>query len=265
VCFLALDGTLQYVNKAYATYFDSSREALEGTNFLDLVPVDARNALHDQLLRAKQLTPDGAVRVSEHRGGDIHGESRWQEWVDKALFDDLGNVTAILSVGRDVTTRHAAQELLRFYSERDPLTGLLNRRSILEALERSIGDRSVSASHHLGLVFVDVDKFKQVNDRFGHRMGDHVLVVIGEVLSKVFRDRDEIGRVGGDEFVVVCPGVRDLAELNAIAARVGLRLAELEPPVSASYGAVLLEAGESASSLLHRADMAMYAKKRPAG
>ena len=140
VCRFAPDGTLLYVNQAYASYFASTPDALTGTNFLDLVPPDGREQAEAALRAVAFLTPAEPTRTTVHRGGDRDGVARWQEWADKARFDDAGALVDLLAVGRDVTERRCTDEMLRYLSERDPLTELLNRRATLDALDRAIDD-----------------------------------------------------------------------------------------------------------------------------
>ena len=85
-----------------------------GTSFLDLVPSDQRAYVEADLLGTTRLTTARPSRVNEHRGGDRDGEVRRQQWVDKARFDDDGNLVELLSVGRDVTERRAAEAMLRY-------------------------------------------------------------------------------------------------------------------------------------------------------
>jgi diguanylate cyclase (GGDEF)-like protein/PAS domain S-box-containing protein len=262
VCRFAPDGTLLYVNQAYATYFASTTDALTGTNFLDLVPPGEREQAEAALRAARLLTPDEPTRTTVHRGGDRDGMARWQEWIDKARFDVNGALVDLLAVGRDVTERQCTDEMLRYLSERDPLTELLNRRSTLAALECAIDDAPNRAPSRLGVVYVDIDGFKRVNDRFGHGEGDRLLLTVSQLLTATFRHSDVIGRIGGDEFVVICADLRHAMELDVIAERFAQTLATVHAPVSASHGTAVLVAGESATSLLHRADMAMYRRKR---
>ena len=262
VCRFTPEGTLLYVNHAYARYFGSTPGALVGTNFLDLVPVDQRDQAEADLHDIWGLTPEHPTRIGEHRGGDLDGQPRWQEWVDKALFDAEGRLVALLAVGRDVTERRAAHELLRYYSEQDPLTGLLNRRSTLAALDAAVATAHGQWRGSIGLVYIDLDDFKQINDRHGHASGDRFLTVIAEILSMLFSGTGVVGRLGGDEFVIIFPGVPGRGELQAHATRIGDELALLTPPASASVGLAILEPGEHASQLLHRADQNMYARKQ---
>ena len=260
VCRLAPDGTLRYVNNAYAEYFGSTPDALVGTSFLDLVPSDQRADVEADLLGTTRLTPARPGRVNEHRGGDRDGEVRWQQWVDKARFDDDGNLVELLSVGRDVTERRAAEAMLRYYSERDPLTGLLNRRTTLAALDEAVA--RASGTDQVGLVYIDLDCFKQINDRDGHRAGDRILTLVADVLVTVFATTDAIGRLGGDEFVVVCTTTPSPSDLEARGARLQAQVALLGGRVTASIGVACLEPGEDATTVLHRADLDMYRRKQ---
>ena len=264
VCRLAPDGTLRYVNNAYAEYFGSTPEALVDTSFLDLVPPGQRAEVETDLLGTTRLTPERPSRVTEHRGGDRDGEVRWQQWVDKASFDADGRLVELVSVGRDVTERRAAETMLRYYSERDPLTGLLNRRTTLAALDEAVADAHESATDLVGLVYIDLDCFKQINDRDGHRAGDRILTLLADVLVTLFGMNDAIGRLGGDEFVVVCTTTPSPRDLEARGARLQRQVALLGGPVTASIGVALLEPGEDAASLLHRADLDMYRRKQQA-
>lgn len=261
VCRIALDGTLLYVNHAYADYFGTSREELVGRSFLELVPEDTRDELTARLHRlADELTPGDPMRVGEHRGGDAGSHRRWQQWVDKGLFDDDGRLVDVLCVGRDVTERVCAEERVRYHSQHDTLTGLLNRRCTLEALDLAVTDAR-RTGRPLGVLYIDLDDLKHVNDRFGHRVGDHLIAEVARSLGLAVRQSDTAGRIGGDEFVVVCPAIGSMADLHEVAARITERFAALARPVRASIGAVLLGPGEYAQDLLHRADEAMYAIK----
>jgi diguanylate cyclase (GGDEF)-like protein/PAS domain S-box-containing protein len=259
VCRLSLDGTLLYVNKAYADYFGSTPEALVGTNYLDLVPEETRADAAAALAAVVHLTPERPVRVTEQRGGDSGDVQRWQRWVDKAVFDGSGRVVGTIAVGRDVTERRRADAQLAYHARHDPLTGLVNRRCTLEFLEDAV-QRSELEGSFLGLLYVDLDGFKLVNDRFGHREGDQLLVDVAGALAGLAERCALVGRVGGDEFVVVCTqGDRDV--LDTLVAAVATRLVALGHPITASVGVVVRAPGETVDELMHRADVAMYATK----
>jgi diguanylate cyclase (GGDEF)-like protein len=161
---------------------------------------------------------------------------------------------------------HRAQSVRVLWaaSYRDALTGLLNRRGLLDLLRREV-ERAVRNMEPLALLFIDLDGFKLVNDRCGHDVGDLLLQHIGALLASEVRAGDAVARLGGDEFVVVLPR-RDAAGSRSLAARIEQRLSR-DPhheQLRASVGVSTLEypvGSDSAEALLARADRAMYAQK----
>jgi len=153
----------------------------------------------------------------------------------------------------------------------DDLTGLPNRVLLARRLERSLV-RGRRADEMVGVLFVDLDEFKMINDTHGHQVGDELIVAVAERLTGVLRANDTLARVGGDEFVVVCGDLVALTQLEPVAERIGVALDEplllsIGPvSISASIGVVLSGLGEDdPETLLHAADMAMYRSKRAGG
>ncbi len=148
----------------------------------------------------------------------------------------------------------------------DPLTGLANRGQLLDRLDQALLRRPCLAGQ-VGVLFVDLDDFKQVNDRHGHHAGDAVLRTVGERLRAVARASDSVGRLGGDEFVVLCDWAGSLEEVLRLADRVQqalaapVRLGEVDMELRASIGVRLAVPGETAERVLRDADAAMYAAK----
>jgi diguanylate cyclase (GGDEF)-like protein len=153
-------------------------------------------------------------------------------------------------------------------AEHDSLTGLANRRFLERILDENIR-LAILEDNSIVVFFVDLDDFKRVNDAYGHDAGDRVLVAIAVRLVSVFRDGDYVARVGGDEFVVVAPGVKDMTSIASMADKVVKSLNEplsiTEGPVSVSISvgvALFPEHGHSSRELINRADEAMYLIKR---
>lgn len=159
---------------------------------------------------------------------------------------------------------HAAE--LREMAVTDPLTRLPNRELLMDRLEVALATRAEPSSQ-VGVLFCDVDAFKVINDTLGHEAGDRVLCHVAERLSGAMRAGDTVGRMAGDEFVVVCPQLGGQAELDALVARIDAAFAEPSSvgPVGVSVGAILARAGEDPADVLRRADAAMYADKASSG
>jgi diguanylate cyclase (GGDEF)-like protein len=147
----------------------------------------------------------------------------------------------------------------------DPLTGVLNHRG-LHALLRRERERAIRTRQPLSVLLIDIDRFKQVNDKHGHQTGDTLLRQIAASLVRAVRAVDDVGRIGGDEFVVVLPGADAAAAatlcMRLRALRPRLATAEGELAVSLSIGAATLDGDESIETLLDRADRRMYRLKR---
>lgn len=146
----------------------------------------------------------------------------------------------------------------------DVLTGIANRRSLDDALDREIA-RSRRSERPLSLVVLDLDRFKQVNDVHGHEVGDRVLIAVVQQLRSIVREADLLGRWGGEEFLLLTPDTpHDQAIALAERCRAALRGSSIEPVgrVTASFGVATLADDDDARSVMRRADLALYAAKR---
>ena len=130
------------------------------------------------------------------------GRAIWCEWYSSSFFDDRGQLASILSLGQDVTARVDAEEQLKQAAVRDALTGLPNRNSLAARLEHALL-RVNRAGDRLALLFIDLDRFKKVNDTLGHAAGDEVLRQAAARIRACVREVDTVARLGGDEFVVL--------------------------------------------------------------
>lgn len=165
-------------------------------------------------------------------------------------------------MGSDRLIRHAHR-----IAARDSLTGLYNRRTFLEAAQRAMS-RAHRTGESLAMVIVDVDHFKPVNDTHGHQAGDLAMIEISSALASQMREEDLIGRIGGEEFGIMLPGLSDagavlVAERLRIAVRkLRFNVGETRVPLTVSIGVTQLQVGEDdLSQLMRRADQAMYSAK----
>ncbi len=232
--------------------------------------------LNRDLERVRCLHPDGrrydfgSVAITPiSLDGEIIGSfnqadpspRRFQPGIDTGLLEQLAVVVSIC------LSNVLAHEELRVLAFRDPLTGLLNRRAMERVLERELA-RARRYGTPLCAVFVDLDDFKQVNDRYGHDCGDELLVHTARTLRKHSRTSDIVARFAGDEFVLILPGIA-IAESRAFMERIQAFLAshplvcgENTVPVRFSYGVAAAEGGMDAAGLLKQADEQLYAAKK---
>jgi diguanylate cyclase (GGDEF)-like protein/PAS domain S-box-containing protein len=211
-------------------------------------------AIDGALLHGKD--DDVTVRVAAP-DGDI---DRITRVITKALLADSGEITGVIACITDVTEITLQGRELERRATYDTLTGCHNRSSILGRLESATGSRRGG----IAVIFVDLDDFKSINDERGHAVGDDVLRAAGDALQASVRDGDVVGRIGGDEFLVLCEDVNDEHEALEVAERMVRRLGRTRPvPIRASVGvAWTRESSLDADHLVAEADAAMYASKR---
>ncbi|MEO1537955.1 MAG: bifunctional diguanylate cyclase/phosphodiesterase [Pseudomonadota bacterium] len=174
-------------------------------------------------------------------------------------------VPTMLLIRRNEQLREKDQAVLRL-SKRDPLTGLLNRGAFNEETSRLFGSED-TRQHTLGIAFIDLDKFKEINDTHGHDAGDQLLKHVAGILTQAVNEGGIVARLGGDEFVILCPGAthESLARLGErlmeLASEAPLPVADTEVYPSLSVGVHLSDPGETERRALHRADLALYQAK----
>ena len=195
------------------------------------------------------------------------GSAIWCEWYNSAFFEEGGHVASILSFAEDITARIDAEEQLRQAAVNDALTGLPNRNALATRLEHAIL-RVNRSGDRIALLFIDLDRFKKVNDTHGHLAGDDVLRQAAARIRACVREVDTVARLGGDEFVVLLetdvrpdtPGI--IGERVRQAFTTAFDWQGVEVRCGASVGVSLFpDHARDSASLLATADAAMYRAK----
>lgn len=252
----------QYVNPAFCAMSGYTADELIGVNFRDFVhpeDVETAKAEFDALKNAPQSHLATELRVV---GRD--GSVRWVQRNAVVVPGAHGSEDLIIGQFQDITDRKAAEAELARLAVTEPLTGLLNRQAFLDA---GSAHRGASPDAPVGIVFIDLDGFKRVNDECGHAGGDAVLVQIAERIKTAVAEPDSVYRIGGDEFVVV---TSDAAAISELAGRLRHALSGdyeaggVPVKLSASVG---WACGSSVDfeALLREADADMYAHKARGG
>ncbi len=184
---------------------------------------------------------------------------------------DLGGYRLYTLVVRDTTWREQQERALTHQAEHDSLTGLPNRTLLSDRLEAAIA-RAARYQRRVGVLYIDLDGFKPVNDSFGHEMGDCLLQAVATRLTDAMRQTDTVSRIGGDEFIICLEHLKSFADANAAAAKVVRALSEPhlvdgnELHITASVGiSVYPDHGKDSDTLLRCADEAMYRSKDDGG
>jgi diguanylate cyclase (GGDEF)-like protein/PAS domain S-box-containing protein len=215
-----------------------------------------------RLVNGEEPRATGLTRTNTKSGSTI-----WCEWYHSCLYDDEGKIASILSFVQDVSSRIQAEERLQYMATRDALTGLPNRLLLHERLGQAIA-QAKRTGRRVGVLFIDLDRFKNVNDTLGHRIGDELLKDVSKALSGALRDSDLLARLGGDEFMVVVEDFDVPAVLGRIAQKLldaisqPFKVEQHDIYVTSSIGiAVYPDDSDDPEELLKHADVAMYRSK----
>jgi diguanylate cyclase (GGDEF)-like protein/PAS domain S-box-containing protein len=268
VCAIDAGGKLTFVNRAAAGMIELPSRDIA----IDDPVSDGALAAPDFLLMpAREAMRTGrTIREDDARFRGKNGGSIPVAYTASAVMSDGAPSGAVIAF-RDITERKAFEDELHHHAFYDSLTGLANRRLLVERLEQALRRSALDRKTH-ALIFVDVDRFKGINDSLGHVTGDEFLAAIGDRMKGVVRNHDLLARFGGDEFVVLLEDVSGVDVAVAAAERI---CAAAEQPMvlpdgyelvaSVSAGIALTEPSKTADDVLRDADVAMYDAKAKGG
>lgn len=263
------------------SYLSPSMERLTGMNPRDLIGKTISSVMKPeaeaqimatvgevsrQLAAGEVLTNDLTL---EHQLRHNDGHEIPVELVAKILLDNQGKPLRVVGITRDISERKAAEETIRQMAYYDRLTGLPNRRLLEDRMLQVLGIAKRKATK-VSMLFIDLDKFKQVNDLQGHEAGDWLLQQVAQRMKSVLRESDTAARVGGDEFVILLPDAGNVKDAVSVAEKIRLKMEEpfimdngVKLEISSSIGVVMYpDQADNPRDLLRYGDEAMYRAKK---
>ncbi len=263
---IAADGTIKSANQFSADYLGYNTEELVGrSTWLTVYEAD-REWVQQRV--ASIFSEKLATTEMELRKVRKDGSVFWVRERNQLLFDEGGTPIELHMIGRDITERKQAEEQLLQNAFHDALTGLPNRALFMDRLRQAVEHAKRQEDYLFALLFLDLERFKAINDSLGHLLGDQLLIAIAGRLKACLRPMDTVARLGGDEFTILLEDIEDIGDAIKVANRVQ---AELSLPfdlggqevfTSVSIGITLSAIGyDQPEDLLRDADMAMYRAK----
>ena len=261
---VSTDGRFTRVNSALCGILGYSEQALLETSFQTLTHPDDLDADLEQMQRL--LAGESESYSMEKRYQHADGHYIWALLSVSLVRDEGGASLYFVSQIQDISEQKQIRERLTDLSLHDPLTGLANRVLFADRLAHAV-ERSRRAKERVAVLFVDLDRFKSVNDSLGHAAGDELLRQAAERMRRAVRPADTIARLGGDEFTVLCEDLGALNDAGWVADRLSDTLERpfdlfgTEMKIGVSIGIAVADRHDSAETVLAKADAAMYRTK----
>lgn len=259
-------GELTFANEYALELLGHAEESLIGRNWFDVVlpleRVDEMKAAFRERV-AGRMPPHEEYEIVTARG-----EPRFVSWTSTLLHDPAGAVTGVALIGADVTERRRAEQRLLHDALHDSLTGLPNRALFMDRLRTSLARLKRRPQHVFAVLFVDLDRFKVVNDSLGHMVGDQFLVQLGRAITGTLRAEHTVARLGGDEFAILLDDLDEKEDAIRVVDRIfqalqtPLRVGEQDIFATVSIGIAYASPDyATAEDILRDADTAMYQAK----
>lgn len=259
------EGRYLYVNRAFASGLGKNQEDIIGKTIWDMFPLDEAEK---RFAAVKWVFEKGESKVLDVRVPRPDGD-RYYITTVKPILNDQGVVFSVICISKEITERKQMEDRLAHMAQHDALTDLPNRALFSERLLWAIGQARRHGTR-LALMCLDLDNFKPVNDTFGHQVGDLLLQAAAKRMLECLRESDTIGRIGGDEFVILLPVVEQEQEALLVAEKIR---ASLDCPfdlpehpgvkIASSTGiAIYPDHGDDEIQLIKNADQALYRAKR---
>lgn len=263
--FVDLARNFTEVNPAFCEMVGRDEEWLLSHGVPDVL--DLGEGDEDLKLKYALLTDQASSESQDVKIIRPDGSPVWLQQIISILRDEYGEPLCFVSQYVDLTAKHREDEQVRFLATHDALTRLLNRTEMIERTDQMLSHPRRRQSD-IALLFLDLDRFKEVNDRYGHLIGDQVMVEVAERISGAIRMDDLFARVGGDELVVVLTNLHEGKDALVVANKIHQALAspistEVDDIyVSVSIGLTVATATDSTRAMMKRADAALYQAKR---
>lgn len=258
------EGNIEYVNQACVQITGFEQQELIGRTPRVLKSERMDKGFYQRLWETVLAgKPFSDIFINRHKNGSIY----YEEKTITPLTNTSGEITHFISTGKDITERIQTEERLHHLAYHDPLTDLPNRLLLMERIEHAIHNAQ-RHQQRLAVMFLDLDRFKNINDTLGHNVGDSLLKQIATRIQDSLRSNDTFARLGGDEFAILVESLSDSNEIASVAEKV---IANFKTPIyvqdhelftTVSIGISLFpENGQDATTLVKNADVAMYRAK----
>lgn len=260
-----LEGNIEYVNPKFEELSGYKEEEVLGKNPRILKSGHLKECDYKKLW---QTISQGKEWHGEFHNVKKNGELYWEKALISPIFNSAGAITHFMAVKEDITEKKQQEILLQYQAKYDHLTKIPNRNYALEKVNYFL-NQARDTQTNLGLMFIDLDHFKEVNDNLGHDFGDELLIQATERMKNALRSTDLLARLGGDEFFMAIPYLTKLADLEKIAKKIiqllhqTFHIFEHQISISASVGITIFpQDGDNLKELIRNADLAMYESKK---